>query len=255
MKRRHQHIAAFALALALGLILSMQVQSLAAIIKPTAVSTNITGDAGSSHLYLLDDNGGFAAASLQRPAGTGVTLNTGESLANAMNTVAELSSSGQAESWTRPTGSGNPEFVFDLGADTAVGSIILWQYGNNGGPGTTDHGNHTRDFRVILHTNAEGNSFDFGTETADLSGTMDDIPGNVAAVNYAQFFSFGTSQTARFVAVRIDNNYGSQFSGGDRYGLGEVRLASETVVPEPSTFALAGFGLFGAIGFGRRRKR
>jgi len=41
---------------------------------------------------------------------------------------------------------------------------------------------------------------------------------------------------------------------GNPLGLAEVRAIGQ-VVPEPSTFALAAFGLLGLIGFGRRRKR
>jgi len=235
----------------------------ATILKPVSVSTSITGDAGSSHLYLLDDNPGYAPASLQRPTGTGVTLNTGDPLSDAMATVHELTGTGHAESWTRPTGAGLPEFVFDLtgGGDTPVESILLWQYGNNGG-GPNRVGNHTKDFRVILHTEAEGATFDFGTETADLDDIMDVIEQASTPFNVAQLFDFASVQNARYAAFRIDDNYGGEpgiIAGGDRYGLGEVRFvapaAGPEIIPEPSTLLiwslLAGLG----IGAGCQRRR
>jgi len=238
----------------------------ATILKPVSVSTSIPGDAGSSHLYLLDDNAGYAAAGLQRPVGTGVTLETGDPLSDALATLAELSGTGHAESWTRPIGVGLPEFVFDLtgGGDTPVESILLWQYGNNGG-GPNRVGNHTKDFRVILHTEAEGSTFDFGTETADLDDLMDVIEQATTEYNVAQLFDFASVQNARYAAFRIDDNYGGEpgiIAGGDRYGLGEVRFvapAAGAIVPEPSTFVLAALGLLGLLGVGwhgrRRRKR
>jgi len=103
----------------------------AAVIQPVAATSTIAGDAGSSVSYLLVDNPGFAADALQRPVGTGVLLPTGDSVANALATVHERSGSAHAESWTRGTGFGNPVFSFDLGADTSIDSILLWQYGNS----------------------------------------------------------------------------------------------------------------------------
>ncbi|NQT40475.1 MAG: PEP-CTERM sorting domain-containing protein, partial [Planctomycetes bacterium] len=223
----------------------------ATILKPVAVTTSITGDAGSSHQYLLDDNAGHTAASLQRPVGTGVTLNTGDPVADALATFHERSAGGHAESWTRPIGSGLPEFVFDLtgGGDTSVESILLWQYGNNGG-GEGRIGNATKDFRVILHTEAEGATFDFGTETADIDDIMEAFLAATTESNTAQLFDFASIQNARYAAVRIDDNYGGEpgiIAGGDRYGLGEVRFVAPgaSAVPEPSTFALAALGLLG----------
>jgi len=222
------------------------------ILKPVSVSTNIAGDAGSSHLYLLDDNPGFGADSLQRPAGTGVTLNTGDPLADALATVHERSGTAHAESWTRPTGSGNPEFVFDLtgGGDTPVESILLWQYGN-GSPG-----NSARDFELIFHTEAEGNGFSFGTEPIEFAGTMDAASPFTTAANVAQLFSFAP-ETARYVGLRLANNYnGILGPGGDRYGLGEVRFVAPavTVIPEPATMILATLALSGLGGYLRKRR-
>ena len=224
----------------------------AAVIKPGSVTTSIAGDAGSSHLFLLDANGGNTNLNLQRPTGSEVALNTGASLADALATVHERSGTAHDESWTNTTGAGNPVFVFDLGADTSVGSILLWQYGN-GSPG-----NSARDFELIFHTNAEGAVFSFasagGTEATEFSGTMDAALPGTTDNNVAQFFGFGSSETARYIALRIATNYnGIESPGGDRYGLGEVRFASELVVPEPAGFAVLMLGLFG-LGLMRRRR-
>lgn len=213
--------------LSLALVGSLQ----AGVIKPLSATSSIAGDAGSSVNYLLSDNAGVAAPGLQDATGTAVPLANGDSLSTAATTYAYRSGDGHGESWTSPATNGNPVFVFDLtgGGDTAVGSAILWQYGNNGGPGTKDGGNSTRGFRVIFHTEAEGNTFDFTTETAEIAGTMAAIDGNNTIDNKAQLFFAGASQTARYAAIRLDTNYGGGlgYSGGDRYGLGEVRFATE----------------------------
>jgi len=214
------------------------------IIKPLSATSSIPGDAGSSVDYLLNDNAGFAADALVDEFLAAVTIDTGDTIAKAAAAFAELSNGGQGESWTRPTGSGNPVFVFDLGADTAIGSIVLWQYGNNGG-GYDRIGNHTRDFELIFHTEAEGATFDFssagGAEAIEFSGTMEpaldpnpDNGVNTTLDNPAQLFFFGAQETARYVALRIASNYlppahPSINFGGDRYGLGEVRFATEAV--------------------------
>jgi len=215
----------------------------AGVITPVGVTTNITGDAGSSHNYLISDNGGLAAASLQDASNVAATLVTGDTLFKAANTNAYRSGDGHLESWTSPSANGNPVFIFDLtnGGDVAVGSAILWQYGNNGGGGAKDGGNSARGFRVIFHTEAEGNAFNFATETADITGTMNAIDGNNTVDNKAQLFFAGVSQNARYAAVRIDSNYGGGlgYTGGDRYGLGEVRFASEAshdpIIAPPAT--------------------
>ena len=209
----------------------------AAVIAPVSVSSTVAGDAGSSAQWLISDNAGDARLNLQRPVGTAVPLATGASLADALATVHDRDSGGHVESWTSPTGGGNPIFTFDLtgGGDVTVGSIILWQYGNNGN-GTP--GNDTRAFSLDFRTEAEGTAgafvADFNAEAAAAGG---DPAGNVA-----QAFGFAGQEDIRYVLLQIDTNYVGEFGGGgDRYGLGEVRFASE-VVPEPGSLALLGLG-------------
>ncbi|MCW1924325.1 LamG domain-containing protein [Luteolibacter arcticus] len=203
----------------------------ASVIKPVSATSSIAGDAGSNVNWLLNDNPGQGAAGLQDSTGAALTLDTGDPFFKAGTTYSYRSGNGHEESWTRPTSSGNPVFVFDLtnGGDTAVGSLLLWQYGNHGGIGPTNGGNSTREFRVIFHTEAEGNVFDFTTETVDISGVMDPITGDNTIDNIAQAFFAGTALDARYAAIRIDSNYSGVggIGGGDRFGLGEVRFATE----------------------------
>ena len=221
------------------------------VVKPVSVSGTIGGDAGSSAAYLLDDNPGFGAPSLSDAGGNAVTLDSGDSLAKALGTFHVREGAAHEESWTRSTGLGNPVFVFDLGSEIEVGSTILWQYGNNGGAGDDNQGNSTKDFELIFHTAAEGVTFDFGSEAVEFTGEMDDIPGDATLDNYAQFFGFGEEITAQYIGLRIATNYLDIIPiGGDRYGLGEVRFATETV-PEPITMLMLGLGGIGLI---RRKK-
>ncbi len=226
----------------------------ALVVTPVSVTGTIAGDAGSNVNYLLVDNGGFGQGSLQRPVGTAVTLPSGATVSDALATYAYRAGDGHQESWTSPTTSGNPVFTFDLtnGGDTDIGSVILWQYWNNGGGGAGNECNSTREFSLMFKTDAEGN--DFSTWTPEFSGTMDSIPGDTTADNYAQLFPFTTLENVRYVGLRIDSNYAGQpgiTGGGDRYGLGEVRFVDE-VVPEPSATTLVGaLCLFGLL---RRRR-
>lgn len=222
--------------------------SAATVVTPVGVTGTIASDAGGSVNYLLVDNGGFTEASLQNPLGTAVTLPTGTDLAVALGTYHARSASAHAESWTRSIGSGNPVFTFDLGGDTDIFTVLLWQYGNNGGSGADDQGNSTRDFSLMFKTEAEGN--DFSTWVPEFTGTMDSIAGNDTIDNVAQNFGFSDIENARYVGLRIDNNYGGQpgiNSGGDRYGLGEVRFS----IPEPTTSLLGALGLLALL---RRRR-
>ena len=204
----------------------LSVASAATVIKPVGVTSTINGNAGSSVNYLLNDNTGYTTeAPLQRPVGVSVTLPSGTDLTDALATLHARSGSAHAESWTNFTSVGNPVFVFDLGAgNTDISSILLWQYGNSGGV------NDTKNFRVILHTEAEGNTFDFTSESADLTDEASGMgAGVLTASNVAQQFSFSSAQSVRYVALRIDTNY-----GGNRYGLGEIRFASTSPTdPDP----------------------
>ncbi len=219
------------------------------IIKPVGVTSTIVGDAGSAVSYLLDDNPGVAAPALQNEMGEEVVLETGEKLTTALTTFHYREGDGHQESWTQTTPQGNPIFVFDLtgGGNVSIGSILLWQYGNNGGPGEANGGNATRDLSLIFHREEDGEDFDFDTEEVDFTGTMDPILSDVAlpsgdfAGNFAQPYYFGSKSIVRYVALRIDNNFLPPAdpvitAGGDRFGLGEVRFATES--REPSDIPL-----------------
>lgn len=207
------------------------------VVTPVSATSNIDGDAGSSVDWLLAENPARAEFGIQDEFGALTTLDTGDTTQKAVCTFALRGGGGHQQSWTRPIGEGNPIFIFDLsgGGDLSIGSVILWQYGNNGGPGPTNGGNATRDFSLIFHTEAEGDTFDFDTEATEFSDTMEPIYGDETLDNHAQPFFFGAQETARYVALRIDNNYLPPADpiitlGGDRYGLAEVRFATEDSV-------------------------
>lgn len=228
------------------LTFSLAATASAAIIQPVSV-TGPAGDAGSS----LDD--------LRSGSGLSTSLPNGTDLATAQSTTHTLTGTGHTVSWTLAGNTVQPVFSFDLGSQQTVGTALLWQYGNNGGPGQYDSGNHTREFELIFHTAAEGGIFDFTTEAVEFSGTMDYVDAggpDSTATNLGQTFQFAP-QDAQFVGLRIVSNYGGEsvdgntVGGGDRFGLGEVRFATEAI-PEPSSTALIGLA---GLGFILRRRR
>ena len=214
----------------------------ATVIVPVSV-TGPAGDAGSSTDALIN------SAGLRDPGDSPVVLITGDALATAQLFNHRLDGGGHVDSWTL-AGTTPAVFVFDLtgGGDTSIGTALLWQYGNDEGT-TTPKGNSTMDFELIFHTDAEGAVIDFGTEAVDYSNTMAQVTDTGSANNNAQTFQFA-SENARYVGLRIVNNYGTP-PGGDRLGLGEVAFATEAV-PEPSSAALLGLGSLALIL--RRRK-
>ncbi len=221
-------LCAVASALAAGLA------SAATVVTPVSVTQTVgIPNAPSTAVgNLLADVDGNTYYSLQNPLGTLVDLPTGTNLTIALATVAELSNNGWRESWSSNTGQ-NPVAVFDLtgGVDTEIASILLWQFGNSG---ATDQ--QTQDFSLMFHTAAEGN--DFSTWSTEFSDTLAQVSGSHVN-NIAQQFTFAGVEDVRYVALRIDTNY-----GGSRDGLGEVRFA---VVPEPQSnaalLALGGLAL------------
>jgi len=135
-----------------------------------------------------------------------------------------------------------PSVVFDLGTDTVISNIVLWQYQNDGG-GVANVGNHTRTLDLRFNTAAEGSGSFLGSATTltMLPVTDGDGPGNgndLNGVNSAQ--TFGLSGVARYVQLTVTDNYRNFqgiTAGGDRAGLGEVRFFGEAI-PEPGSLSL-----------------
>jgi len=223
------------------------------IIVPAISSvTNENAFNGQTFNFLVNNSG-------MTPA-----VNTGDSLASAQAAVHNYGSF--TESWVTvdstadyfATGFGAtnpPSVVFDLGADSVLSNILLWQYQNDGG-GVINVGNHTRTLDLRFNTAAQGPSTFSGSATTltmlpvvdgDGLGNGNDLNG----VNSAQTFSLGG--TARYVQLTVTDNYrGFQgiVNGGDRAGLGEVRFVGQAV-PEPGS---AGLLLLAAGALTRRRR-
>ena len=113
-----------------------------------------------------------------------------------------------------------------------VGSVILWQYENNGGGATANVGNHSRTIEIRINTEAQGCvAFSDPAATVTLLPVTDsdaDPDNDLGGVNSAQFFAFDPLENGRYVQLSITDNYrGFQgiTIGGDRVGLGEVRFA------------------------------
>ena len=92
-------------------------------------------------------------------------------------------------------------------------------YGNWAGQLPKAGENDVKDFSLIFHTEAQGTNFDFNVE-ATTTNTATRANNQEANGLVAQQFSF-PSTTVRYVAMRIDTQY-----GGNRYGLSEVTFAT-----------------------------
>ena len=212
----------------------------ALIIVPAVSSTaNENAFDGQTASFLVDNSG-------LSPA-----VNNGDSLAAAQAAVhiyggyqqSYVSESSTADYFATGVGlAAQPTFVFDLGGDTALNDILLWQYQNDSGA-AFNVGNHTRSVGLKFNTAAQGGTVFLGggitltmlpvTDGNGL-GNGDDLNG----VNAAQ--TFALTDTARYVQLTITDNYlGFQgiTGGGDRAGLGEVRFFGQAV-PEPATSGL-----------------
>jgi hypothetical protein len=178
-------------------------------------------------------------------------VNNGDSLAAAQAAVHGYT--GFTESWVTnastadyfETGGGNanpPSVVFDLGTDTAISNIILWQYQNDGG-GAANVGNHTRTLDLRFNAAFEGSASFLGPATTLTMMPVTDGDGlgngnDLSGANTAQ--TFGLGSVARYVQLTVTDNYRNFqgiTAGGDRAGLGEVRFYGEAI-PEPGSLSL-----------------
>ena len=216
----------------LVLTLVISLVSADTIIVPVSVTSTLAGNAGSSVDYLIGDNAGNANPSLHDTNAVAVVLTNGMDATIVTNVYAEHSGTGQNESFVTAKDVHNPVFVFDLGADTSISAMVLWQYGNWAGSTVLAGENDTKNFRLIFHTGAQGGTagdFDFDNDPVNLSTNAVRMQNRNVNGNIAQQFSFDTA-TARYVAMRIDTNY-----GGPRDGLGEVTFIAPSGGPGPST--------------------
>jgi Tol biopolymer transport system component len=211
---------------AITVVASLIATSAAAqIIVPTLVSTqndNTDVAAGASLDNLTNGSG------LSSPLPNGSTLET------ALTVTHTFSASGELQSWTTRSSlpstdyysaSPMPVFVWDLGQDTPLDHIVLWQYGNDGG-GLNRDGNAARTFLLRFNTAAEGTSF---AGASEFGGTLT-RPWATGGTNGAQAFPLG-GVIARYVELTVSDNYfgAGTVGGGDRVGLGEIRFNAGTV--------------------------
>ncbi len=230
--------------------------AMASIIQPTAVV---------SDEYVL-----IGASETINNAGMNTPVNGGDSLASATaathafggtynQSYVSSDPGGYPSDFfdSLPGGDTDVDIVYDLsgGGDLTIGSVLLWQYENNGG-GAANVGNGARTIEIRVNTEAEGSEVFAGAATIvtllPVTDGDEDSLNDLAGVNSAQVFALDAIASGRYVQLSITDNYLGQqgiTAGGDRVGLGEVRFASE--VPEPMTLALLGLGSLALI---RRKK-
>lgn len=238
----------------LALVLLFVGRSLAApaIMIPSISSTADENPFAGQGFSFVTDNSGMSPA-----------VNNGDSLATAQAAIHSYGN--YVESFVTvdstvdyfATGFGStnpPSVVFDLGQDSVLSNILLWQYQNDGG-GQTNVGNHTRTLDLRFNLAADGATIFSGSATTlTMLPVLDgdgDGGNDLGGLNSAQ--TFGLSSTARYVQLTITDNYRNFqgiTGGGDRAGLGEVRFFGEAI-PEPASAGL--LLLAGSAMFRRRR--
>ncbi|MCB1209124.1 MAG: PEP-CTERM sorting domain-containing protein [Verrucomicrobiales bacterium] len=204
----------------------------ATIITTNTPTGNVTPQAGSSYVSLVNSSGLSA------------TVSTGMDTASAL-AVTQLGTAATADTYvTGSTGGGTDYFVaggtvpvltFTLGGIyDNIDSIILWNYVNLQ--------NTTTQFSLSFFSDALATT-QIGSTITGLSATAD--------LTNAQQIFFGGGGTVDFDGVQAIQMALTDNSGGNRVGLGEVRF-SQQAVPEPSRLVLLGLASIGLIW--RRRR-
>ena len=179
----------------------------------------------------------FAASNLIEGAGVGFDANAPHNrLSNNTWVTAACSYPCDYFASGRPV----PVLTFDLGQDRLLSEISVWGYG---------HPNSASRFSLQFATQSDGLG-GFGASIAynpTFSAALQEVT--------MQEFDFSQVVTARYVRMRLTDNYYSAANagaGGDRVGLSEVAFGQR--LPEPASLALVGAGLL-AVALGRRRTR
>jgi hypothetical protein len=152
----------------------------------------------------------------------------------------------------------SPVLIFDMGADTDLGSVYLWAYtfGVQSTSGGNSQGNSVADYSLAFATDAEGTG-GFGSSIAFnpmfIAGpTLPTNVGGGANPQPVQTFGFGQVVNARYVEMTLLDNYFGVVgnAGGDRAGFAEIAF-NTTNIPEPTTATLALVSL--CLAMSRRR--
>ena len=118
-----------------------------------------------------------------------------------------------------------PVFVIDLGGNVAMDAAAFWNYGG---------GNSTSSFALKFATAADGTS-GFGTS---ITYNPTFAPANLSNA-IQQDFAFSQIVTARYVQLKLLDNYYTPTTGGDRVGMSEIQFNE---IPEPATLSLLALG-------------
>jgi hypothetical protein len=154
----------------------------------------------------------------------------------------------------------SPVLIFDMGADTDLGSVYLGAYtiGVQSFFGVNSQANSVADYSLAFATDAEGTG-GFGSSIAFnptfIAGpTLPTNAGGGANPQPVQTFGFGQVVNARYVEMTLLDNYFGVVGnvGGQRAGFAEIAF-NTTNVPEPTTFGLTALGLLALCC--RRRRR
>lgn len=228
-------------------------------ISNAIVSGVIVGDnARRGPAYLLGNEGIVLGGNLDPNVASNYTLDP---------TAAGVSSFGQDTAWTARGTAAAQWVILDLGSDTKLSSMNLFQFatfnGNNSNRGTNG-------FDVYLATDVDVLTAGSGTsQIIGMNVGTTASPNNATDFDSTGFTLFGTgftlaetsgtgiqsplnvdlsNATARYIAIDILSNHGS----GEDVGLSEIQVFA--LVPEPSQGLLI-LATLAAFGARRRRSR
>lgn len=218
----------------LPLLLSAFSANAATIITPNTPTGNVSPNAGSSYLSLVDSSSLSA------------TVTTGMDTATALIVTATTSSA--AATYVTPSqGGGNnyfstggtpPELTFALGGTyDNIDSILVWNY--------YLVANSATEFSLAFYSDAAA-SVQIGSTLTGLGLSVGGNPTNAQQVFFGSGVDFDGVQAIKMI---LTANNGATSS--NRVGINEVRF-SQQAVPEPSRVVFLGLASLGLI---LRRRR